>query len=126
MHTFLKGNPHSVGLGATFPSTAQEAWLNVDKVGAYEYGSYGGNLHIEAILASSNEASINTIAVVLKNYAQQKYNIDDVSTLSTEQWKYVVGRYNASNSNPTAQNKYSSYVFEYLDPLKTLLGKGAK
>ena len=119
--TFLRGIPHSIGLGAVFPSTAKEAWYNVDIVGAYEQGIYGTDLEIETKLMASNEASIYSIAVILKNYAQQKYDADDVSTLSMDQWKYVVGRYNASDSNSKAQNKYSDYVYEYLDPLRIII-----
>ena len=70
---------------------------------------------------ADNEASINTIAVVLKHYAIQKFDTKDVSNLSMEQWKEVVGRYNATDDNPKAQQKYSDYVYDYSHPLRTML-----
>ncbi|ODM24824.1 hypothetical protein A7W90_00545 [Clostridium sp. Bc-iso-3] len=117
----IRGREHTVGLGAIFPSTAKEAWWNVDVVGAYKNKIYGTNAEIEFQLAADNETNINTIAVVLNYYARQKFDITDVSSLTMEQWKEVVGRYNASDDNPEAQNKYSDYVYDYLEPIRTML-----
>ena len=43
------------------------------------------------------------------------------SSLTMEQWKVVVGRYNANYDNPNAQKKYSNNVYGYLDSLNTML-----
>ena len=119
--TLIRGRQHSVGLGAVFPTTARKAWYKVDIAGAYMHGIYGTNVEIELKLMADNEASINTIAVVLNYYAIQKFDTKDVSNLSMEQWKEVVGRYNATDDNSKAQKKYSDYVYDYLDPLRTML-----
>ncbi|MEX1029270.1 MAG: hypothetical protein WDZ91_04390, partial [Paenibacillaceae bacterium] len=63
---------------------------------------------------------IETIAVVLVYYAWEIYGEDqDVSNLTSDQWKTVVGRYNAKSEDK--QKKYSDKVYEYLDPVQKLL-----
>ena len=98
----IRENLHSTGLGAIFASTAQKDWYTVGPRVAYIN-------------------SINTIAVVLTYYAREKYITKDTSSLTMEQWKVVVGRYNANYDNPNAQKKYSNNVYGYLDSLNTML-----
>ncbi len=122
--TILRKKEHTVGLGAVFPSTAKEAWLTVDPREGYINGMFGKDGDIEVKLAIDDELSIKTVAVIVNYFAQKKFDTfdtDDVSTLSMEQWKEVVGRYNAPDSNTEAQNKYSDYVYQYLEPIETLL-----
>lgn len=96
--TIIRGTEHTIGLGAVFPGTAKTAWYKVDPVGAYTHGIYGSNVEIEFKLMTDKETNINTIAVVLSYYAGEKFETNDVSGLSMEQWKQVVGRYNAFDS----------------------------
>ncbi|NLE25065.1 MAG: hypothetical protein GX625_06945 [Clostridiaceae bacterium] len=119
--TMIRGRQHSTGLGAVFPSTAREAWYHIDVAGAYMLGIYDTDARIELILATHEDISIKTIAVVLSYYAMQRFDTENVSTLTMEQWKQVVGRYNANDYNPAAQKKYSDYVFAYIVPLKKML-----
>ncbi len=117
----VRGYTHSSGLGAIFPKTAKEAWAKVDRRGAYKNRMYESDDVVELILAYDDETNIKTIAVVLNYYARQKFEVKDVSNLTMEQWKYVIGRYNSSDENPKGQEKYSNYVNDYLEPLKIMM-----
>ncbi|MGA8942584.1 MAG: hypothetical protein WB502_07670 [Thermoactinomyces sp.] len=118
-HTMLFREEHSAGLGAVFPSTAKKAWVEVDPAGAYLYKIYGSNADIQTQLIWHRKVRIDTIAVVLNYYARQMYKTEYISNLTLDQWKRVVGRYNATS--PSAQKKYSDYVYDYLDPVKAIL-----
>jgi len=117
----VRGYTHSSGLGAIFPETAKIAWGKVDINGAYKNRIYEDNDVVELILAYDDETNIKTIAVILNYYAKEKFEEKDVFNLTMEQWKTVIGRYNASDKNPKAQEKYSNYVNDYLEPLKIML-----
>lgn len=116
--TWFTGNQHSMGLGAVFPKTAREAWVTVDPAGAYLHGMYGSNAEISNNLMWNKKARIDTIAVVLNYYARDMYE-KDVSELDMGQWKQVVGRYNAENSDK--QREYSDKIWGYLDSVRDIL-----
>ncbi|MGA8941373.1 MAG: hypothetical protein WB502_01450 [Thermoactinomyces sp.] len=117
--TLINDKQHSFGLGAVFSGTTREAWAKVDPVRAEELGINGSNFKISYKLIRNKQASIDTIAVVLNYYARKEYNTEDVSTLTLDQWKQAVGRYNAVT--PDKQKEYSDKVFEYLDSVREIL-----
>lgn len=114
----IRGATHSVGLGAIFPSTAREAWNSVNPDEAANLPS--SNVDLQNKLYLDNNFNIRTIAVVLVHYAKQIYgNNIDISSLTIEQWKVVVWRYNATDKNKA--DNYSDKVYEYLDSVDELL-----
>ncbi|MGC5324655.1 RHS repeat domain-containing protein [Brevibacillus sp. SYSU BS000544] len=115
VHTIGTQETHSTGLGAIFPETALDAWIAVNPAEAYQLGldkmSY---TEIEMKLYSDDAFNIETIDLILTMYARELYGEDvDASTLTEEQWKAVIGRYNAVDEGK-AKN-YSDKVIEYKD-----------
>lgn len=122
MDTYVRGKGHSVGLGAIFPSTAQKVWDVVNPEGGKKYGIVKGGDTYETvkILADNDEANIHSIAVVLKHKAQQLYGKSvDLKELTEEQWRAVIGKYNAES--PEKKN-YSDKTVQYPAPTRSILG----
>lgn len=123
MDTYIRGKGHSVGLGAIFPGTAQKAWRVVNSEGSKKYGIVEGEdtYKTAKILADNDEANIHSIAVVLKYEAWQLYGKSvDLNELTEEQWRAVIGRYNAES--PEKQKNYSDKTMQYLAPNRRILG----
>lgn len=80
------------------------------------------NKAMQAKLTNDNEFNINTMAVVLILKANTEKLIDkpsDISNLTEDQWKLVVGAYNAND--PVKRTRYSDKVFEYRISIKEFL-----
>jgi hypothetical protein len=112
---------------STYPRSVannQDWWI--DAAGACENNFYrkGGERDLGLfsrleLQMMNEEFNIETIAVVLRYYAAQLAGNTDAENLTMEQWKGVVGRYNAIDAN--AQGKYSAYVYDYMEPLRTII-----
>ncbi|MDI4649593.1 RHS repeat domain-containing protein [Cohnella hashimotonis] len=113
----LRGVNHSTGIGAAFPTIAMAAWQAVDPNRTIPTDS----LEMMKLLSSNDKFAIETIAVVLVFYAREVYKDQNLNTssLTLEQWKAVVGRYNATSSDK--QKAYSDKVYEYLNGIRELL-----
>jgi hypothetical protein len=120
-HTLKTGVTHSVGLGAIFPDTARTAWYKQNIAEAYMKEIHEmSDVELQTKLYLNDNFNIETIGVVLVDFAKDIYGKNtEVSQLTNDQLKTVVGRYNAIDQKK--QKGYSDKVFEYLDPVRELL-----
>ncbi|THF82715.1 RHS repeat-associated core domain-containing protein [Cohnella fermenti] len=115
--TKIRGVEHSVGLGAIFPSTARNAWVNM----GWEDELPDGTYNLAKKLTNDNTFNIVTIGLVLYDKADT-HSIDITSDSS---WSQVIPYYNSSMSNPEAiqlGNNYAMRVMQYMPYISILLG----
>lgn len=98
-HTLKTGVTHSVGLGAVFPGTARTAWNNQNIAEAYMKEIHEmSNVGLQTELYLNDNFNIETIGVVLVHCAKEAFGkYTDMSQLTNDQLKAVVGRYNATD-----------------------------